>query len=252
MPRLEQADAAALAGLFRIDSLRLDIAATLVSHTGDLLPWLSFLVLLAWCGRRWGRGRQAAAATGMALVAVAASQVLKVLLAHPRAQAVLGGDVLGPEALPSGHTTAAMSVAVTAVLVAPADLRSWAVGLGALYAAAMGASVVVLAWHLPSDVFAAMLLATACGFGSLLVTARLPGWLDGPRRRAPAPVVVLAYLLVIAGVAAFIVAAIAGSERAGRAVAYAHANRSAVVAVCAICLLALVLLTALARVTTED
>lgn len=252
VPRVEQADAAALAGLFRLESTRLDYLALLFARSADLLPWLAALTALAWCGLRWGRGRPALAAGGAALFAVALSQVLKVLLAHPRAQAVVQGDVLGPEALPSGHTTAAMSVAVMAVLCTPPDLRRWAVGLGAVYAWGVGVCLVILAWHLPSDVAAAMLLATGCGFASLPVAARLPAWLDSPRRPAPGLVLAGAYLVVILGVAAFIVAAIIGGDRAGHALTYAHANRSATIAVIALAILPALLLASLARTTSRS
>src|SRR5690606_27002284 len=82
-PRFEQADAAALAGLFRLESTRLDYVALFTARSADLFPWLAALTALTWCGLRWGRGRAALAGLAAALGAVALSQVLKVLLAHP-------------------------------------------------------------------------------------------------------------------------------------------------------------------------
>jgi len=47
------------------------------------------------------------------------TQILKVALAHPRFQSVLGHDQLGPVAFPSGHTTAAASIAIAFLFVVP-------------------------------------------------------------------------------------------------------------------------------------
>ena len=96
------------------------------------------------------------------------SQVLQELLAHPRE--ALHDRTLGPEAFPSGHATAAMSLALAAVLAAPRRARPAAALLGALLALAVGVSAVVIGWHFPSDVLAGYLLATGW---ALLVTALL-------------------------------------------------------------------------------
>jgi membrane-associated phospholipid phosphatase len=46
-----------------------------------------------------------------------------------------------------------------ALLVLPARLRPPAAALGALFAAAVGCSLLILAWHLPSDVVGGYLVA---------------------------------------------------------------------------------------------
>jgi membrane-associated phospholipid phosphatase len=107
------------------------------------------------------RGRPRVAVTVLAFVAATSvsSQVLKLLLAHPRMPPILN-YTLGPEALPSGHATAAMSLALAGVLVAPRRARLAAAVIGSGLALGVGASVVVWAWHYPSDVLAGYLLAT--------------------------------------------------------------------------------------------
>ena len=250
VPAVEIRDAAALSALFEIESLRLDRLADLISHTGDLIPWLAALAGLAWCGLSWGRGRAAVFAGGAAMIAVAASQVLKILLAHPRSQAVLGGEVLGPEALPSGHTTAAMSVAVMAVIVVPAQLRAITVLAGAVYAWAMGMSLMVLAWHLPSDVLAAMLLAGGCGFAAQMLIARYGA--GSTTREVPAYLRSGALLLAGLGVAVLVIAMLGGEDRAGRAVQFAGANRSAVLATGLVAVTALGVLVALVATMPGD
>lgn len=239
---LARADAAALAGLYSLEQTWLDVPALVVAHTADPLPWLAALAVLAWCGLHWGRGREAVAAGGAALVAVVLSQGLKIALAHPRTQAVTQGYMIGPEALPSGHATAAMSVAVTGVLCAPDDLRRRAVGMGATYAWVVGVALVISAWHLPSDVMAGMFLAAGCGFASRLTVPQLPAFLDRPRGSAPTVASMLAGGLVIAGTSALIVAVIRGG-----ALSFAYSNRGATVTVVAIGLLATLLLAGLSR-----
>ncbi|MEA2377758.1 MAG: hypothetical protein QOI45_125 [Thermoleophilaceae bacterium] len=107
------------------------------------------------------RGRPRVALTVLAFVATTSvsSQVLKALLSHPRYPPVLD-YTLGPQALPSGHATAAMSLALAGVLVAPRRARLAAAVIGSGLALSVGASVVVWAWHYPSDVLAGYLLAT--------------------------------------------------------------------------------------------
>lgn len=71
--------------------------------------------------------------------------------------------------LPSGHTTAAASVAVAAVLVAPPRARPVATVLGGAYAGLTGVSTLVGQWHRPSDVVAALFVVLAwCGVATAM------------------------------------------------------------------------------------
>ncbi len=63
-------------------------------------------------------------------------------------------------AWPSGHTTAAMTLALCLVVVAPARLRPLAAAIGGSYAVAVGYGVVLGGWHYPSDVLGAFGIAT--------------------------------------------------------------------------------------------
>ena len=62
---------------------------------------------------------------------------------------------------PSGHSTIALSIGLSFVLVAPVRQRTSAAIGAALYAAGMGAALVFNAWHLPSDVGGGFCMATA-------------------------------------------------------------------------------------------
>jgi membrane-associated phospholipid phosphatase len=101
--------------------------------------------------------------TALAIVAVMAlaplsADILKPLLAHPHAS--VGGVLIGPASWPSGHSAAALALVLSAVLVTPARLRPLVAALGGLFTAAVGASLLILAWHMPSDVLGGFLVAT--------------------------------------------------------------------------------------------
>jgi membrane-associated phospholipid phosphatase len=111
-----------------------------------------------------GRPRVAVAIVGLIAATSISGQVLKALLAHPRFPPIFDYPV-GPEALPSGHATAAMSLALAGVLAAPRRARPFAALLGSLLALGVGAAVVSVGWHFPSDVIAGYLLATGWALG---------------------------------------------------------------------------------------
>jgi membrane-associated phospholipid phosphatase len=123
------------------------------------------------------RGRPRVAVGIVALMAATSisGQLLKIALAHPRIPPILG-YVVGPEALPSGHATAAMSLALAGVLAVPRRGRVPAAVLGSGLALAVGAAVIAWGWHYPSDVLAAYLLATGW---TLVIAAALR---EGDRR----------------------------------------------------------------------
>ena len=85
-------------------------------------------------------------------------ETLKPLLAHPHARV---GDVhIGPASWPSGHSTAALALVLCAVLVTPARLRPVVAAVGGVFAVAVGCSLLILAWHMPSDVLGGYVVAT--------------------------------------------------------------------------------------------
>ena len=105
------------------------------------------------------RGRPSLALAAALVMALAplTSELLKPLVAHPRGT---GTWTVPADSWPSGHSTAALTIALCAVLVAPAHLRARAAVVGALFAAAVGCSLLILARHMPSDVLGGYLVAT--------------------------------------------------------------------------------------------
>jgi membrane-associated phospholipid phosphatase len=162
-------DLTGLTGFISADDGWRETLATWLVRFGD--PPAVVLTALALAGLAAARGRPRVALAVLLLVALTSvsSQVLKELLAYPRPQAPGLDFTLGPRAFPSGHATAAMSLALAAVLAAPRRGRPAAAMLGALFALAVGASLVAGGWHFPSDVVGGYLLAT----GWALVLAAL-------------------------------------------------------------------------------
>ncbi len=172
---VERLDATALHGLGSIDGPLTARLADLAAHLADPLPLLAMLgALFAW---GWATGRRSQAIAAVALVAGAnvTAQVLKVALAHPRVQPAFGPYPyqLGDEAFPSGHATAAMSIGLAAVLIAPTRLRVLAASIGTAYVAAVSTSVLILGWHYPSDVVGGLLVSSAFFFCAVAAVRRL-------------------------------------------------------------------------------
>ncbi len=119
-----------------------------------------------------------------------------------------------PNSFPSGHTTAAASVAFAMVLVLPHAIRGMVALIGAAYVMVIAVATVWAEWHRPSDTIAALLVALA--WGALVVTVlRLRRLRSGPVER-PNRLSGLLFLVAgaVASAAALLgLAAVAMSER---------------------------------------
>lgn len=164
---LERLDAEALSGLSAPAGSAAAAIAAPVMHCADLLPLLILLALA--CGLALRSGRRRAALAALVLVAGAnlTTQLLKAALAHPRYESILGYRQIGPTSFPSGHATAALSIALAFVLTAPRSRRPLTALVGAIFAVAVGCSVLVLNRHFPSDVLGGWLVAGAWFFAVL-------------------------------------------------------------------------------------
>lgn len=144
------------AGLYRS---WLDSEIELTARLADPVPYAA--VGLACVGVALARRRVArAAAVGVVLLGTGlTTQVLKHALAEQRYADWLGFGQVDPASWPSGHATAALTLVLCAVMVAPPAWRV-AVGLvGAAATLALAAATLALAWHYPSDVLAGFLVA---------------------------------------------------------------------------------------------
>ena len=142
-------------------------AAQGLARLADPLPLLVMLAAVVAIALSWGGRREALAAVAVVAGANLTTQLLKGLLAHPRYQPY--GDMIQvwSDAFPSGHATAAASIAVAMVLAAAPRARPLAALAGAGFALAVGVALVVLQWHFASDVLGAYLVVAAWGFAAL-------------------------------------------------------------------------------------
>ncbi len=158
VPAAQLRDALALHDFTVLSRPHVDTVANFLLHLLDPLVfifWGAALVAFA-CARE--RPRVALAIVIVMAMAPLTAELLKPLLAHPHVQ--VGQVHIGAASWPSGHSTAAMALVLSAVLAAPARLRPLVAIIGGAFAAAVGAALLILAWHMPSDVLGGYLVAS--------------------------------------------------------------------------------------------
>ncbi|MDX6610210.1 MAG: hypothetical protein QOF85_2135 [Solirubrobacterales bacterium] len=176
---LSRLDAEALSRLSAPrDSLAAGVAA-LVMHSADLLSLLVLLAVAGGLALHLGRRRDALAAFILVAGANLTTQILKAALAHPRYESILGYRQIGSASLPSGHATAALSIALAFILVVPRSWRPLTALVGTAFTLAVGCAVLVLNRHFPSDVLGGWLVGGAWFF------AVLAGLFAAKRRATP-------------------------------------------------------------------
>lgn len=172
-----------------------------LAHLADPAPFAVGVLLLVVLALVRRRPLMAAVAAAVLFAANVATQLLKPALADLRVIDLRGVEALYPGSWPSGHSTAAMSLALCAVLVVGPRLRPLAAVLGASYAIAVGYALVALGWHLPSDVLGGFLVAatfTLLGAAALAaLEARAPA-ASPSRVHPPAPISLPALTLTLA------------------------------------------------------
>jgi membrane-associated phospholipid phosphatase len=158
VPATHVKDAVALYDFTLLGGPRLDDLANALLHLLDPALYILWGVLLIAAALWRQRPRVALAVAVVMGMAPLTAETLKPLLAHPHAR--IYGDEIGAASWPSGHASAATALVMCAVLVAPHSLRPTVALLGAIFAAAVGFSLLLLAWHLPSDVVGGYLVGT--------------------------------------------------------------------------------------------
>jgi membrane-associated phospholipid phosphatase len=141
--------------------------AQAAARLGDPVPYTILTAGLLWWTLRREGPRVALTILVVLLGAILTAEVLKQLTADPRGIELVPFGHVSDAAWPSGHTTAATALALCAVWVAPPRLRPYAAIAGALYAIAVGSSVLLLGWHFPSDVIGGFCVAAAWVLGGI-------------------------------------------------------------------------------------
>jgi membrane-associated phospholipid phosphatase len=166
-PHARWVDASALQGFVGLQRPTVNRLAVRIGDLGNAREVTAITLGLIALALARSRPRVALAVVVLVGLTSVSSQLLKALLAYPRYD--LEGTGVGPSAFPSGHSTAAMTLAIAGVLVAPRKLRPLAAFVGVGFALAVGFSVIALGWHFPSDVAGGFLLAT--GWGLVIASA---------------------------------------------------------------------------------
>jgi membrane-associated phospholipid phosphatase len=152
-------DARTLNGFVDLNAPHLTPALNTIAHLADPLPYALTGLALAAIALVRGRARVAVAIPLIFVATGATTESLKHLLATPRFDEWLGHAQIGAASWPSGHSTAAMTMALCAVIAAPPRLRPTVAAVGGAFAVAVAYAILTLGWHFPSDVFGGYLVA---------------------------------------------------------------------------------------------
>jgi membrane-associated phospholipid phosphatase len=216
LPLTQQGDGKTLNGFVGLNTPRLTPVLDAVAHSADPGPYALTALALALIALLRGRWRVALAIPVLFVLTGGTTELLKHLLASPRFDEWLGPEAqISAASWPSGHSTAAMTMALCAVLAAPPRLRPTVAALGSAYAVAVAYAILTLGWHFPSDVFGGYLVASAYVLTAIgIVNATEVRW---PSRRGAE-----AGTRPGDGVPAVMVALAAGGAAAGLALARPH------------------------------
>lgn len=168
-PVVRRADARLLYKFTTLERPRVDSVGNSLVHLLDprlFILWGVALVALALARER---PRLAVAITAIMGLGPLTAEKLKPLLAHAHDHVGIIG--VAPASWPSGHSTAVGVLMISVVLVTPPPvaLRVVVATVATLFALAVGVFLLILHWHMPSDVLGGYFVA---GFwGSLAVAA---------------------------------------------------------------------------------
>jgi membrane-associated phospholipid phosphatase len=242
VPVARERDAAMLHGFVGLDRPSVHRAISFLAHLGDTLPYAcaGLLCIAVALARR--RGWRALAVAGLLAVTGVTTQALKHALAQPRLEHWLPEQV-ATNSWPSGHSTAAMTLALCAILVAPPALRAVTAMLGGAFAVGVGYAVLVLGWHYPSDVLGGFLVAGLWASLAVAMLHRIEA-LEPARRPVWEP---LAGLAAGAGIVASVVLGV----RADTVALYTSERPTFAAGALTIALLALALVTTVSAASTR-
>jgi membrane-associated phospholipid phosphatase len=159
VPITQQGDAHTLNGFVGLNAPRLTGALGRIAHLADPAPYALCGLALALVALVRGRWRVALAIPMLFVLTGATTESLKQLFASPRVDEWLGDAQIAAASWPSGHSTAAMTMALCAVIAVPPRLRPTIAAVGGAFAVAVAYAILTLGWHFPSDVFGGYLVA---------------------------------------------------------------------------------------------
>ena len=155
---VKRADVSILNGFAQLHRPRLDSVTNFVAQLCDPRPYVVLAAVPVLVALTRGRPRVAITVGAIMLAANETTQLLKPLLAAPRD--TVAWNPITNASWPSGHATAAMSLALCAVIAVPARRRPVVAAVMSGFAIAVCYSFLELGWHYPSDVLGGFLVAT--------------------------------------------------------------------------------------------
>lgn len=241
-------DDATLQGFTGLRSPRETEIAIPITHMGDPFPFMLLGLVLVLVAVLRHRPRVALVVVTILAGANLTTQFLKPALGQTRVSEWLGaGAQVSPGSWPSGHATAAMTLALCLVLVTAPRWRAFAALAGAAFAVANSFALLSLGWHYPSDVIGAYLVAalwTSLGVAVLwAAAARWPAHTGraAVSRWSASPAVVP----VAAAVACAALGGMLFAKRPDAVISYAHAHTTFMAGASAIAAIGTAIATAL-------
>ena len=132
------------------------LATPFVGLAGAVPAFLLLCRLVVVAIRAGARGSRAD--RRIAGASASTTRVLKQLATDPRTCGCVADLQIGAGAWPSGHTTMAMALILSAIIVTPARVRPLAAALGGAVAIAFAFALMVMGWHYPTEVLAGLLV----------------------------------------------------------------------------------------------
>lgn len=223
VPAGQARDVAILHGFTGLDRPRVSDGLMVVGHVVDPLPYalggVACIVAAMLRRRPWRALTVGVVLAGTGVTA----QALKHVLAQQRFAPWLGFGQIDAASFPSGHATAAMTLALCAVMVAPPAWRSLTALLAGACAVGVAYATLALAWHYPSDVLAGFLLAGVWISLALAALQRLE-----PAAAEPPGALPWEPLVLLGAIGAVVAAALVGAASDG--VAQYATQRTTVIA----------------------
>lgn len=185
VPAAHFRDALLLHHFVALESSQINGVAERLPHLLNPLLFTLWGIVLVLVALARQRPRVALAVALVLTLAPLCAEILKPLLAHSHVR--IGFTQIGAASFPSGHSTAAAILAMSSVLVAPRRARPLVAALAVLFALAVGAALLIRAWHMPSDVLGGYLMAllwTALAIAGVRISQRR--WPSRPRLPAAA------------------------------------------------------------------
>jgi membrane-associated phospholipid phosphatase len=237
---------AMLHGFSALDQSRFTAEIRLLAQIPDPLPYALIGLLCIGVALYRRRPYRAIAVLTLLIATGATTQILKHALAEPRFADWLGfyGQIESAS-WPSGHSTAAMTLALCAVLVVPSAARGITALIGGVFAIGVGYATLALTWHYPSDVVGGYFVAGLWTALAIAVLQRVE-----PASSESSQPVPWEPLAILGGLGAIVAAAIVGAE-AETIARYAQERTTVVAGALTIAVLALALVATLSVATTR-